>query len=392
MPILRVFWGLCLLLLCADAAMAAPTVSGVRVGATPDRTRFVIEMSEEADYRVMTLANPYRMVIDFEHLQWKVDDRTIHPEGLIENIRYGRFTATTSRVVLDLKGPAEAAKIFTLPPQSGYPTRFVVDLKPTTQKAFLAGINQPDRDPSFRLRTAQPAITAPPKVHGKHIVVVDAGHGGIDPGTLGSSGPDEKHVTLAVARELARQLEATGRYTAVLTRDTDIFLPLRTRVEVARQANADLFISLHCDSISNSKVRGSTVYTLSETSSDKEAAALAAKENRSDIIAGVNLDGESDDVSSILIDLAQRETMNYSAEFAEMLVPSLGKSVIMRTNSHRFAGFVVLKAPDVPSVLIEMGFLSNPSDARFMYSREGQSQIAAGIVRATDQFFGRFEG
>jgi len=383
---------MCVLLVWGSAAAAAPSVTGVRVGATPERTRFVIEMTEKADYQVMTLANPYRMVIDFEHLQWSVDDRTIKPGGLIENIRYGRFTADTSRVVLDLSGPAEAAQIFTLPPQGNYPTRFVVDLKPTSKKTFLAGINRPDRDPSFRLRTTQPAITPPPRVHGKRIIVVDAGHGGIDPGTLGSTGPDEKMVTLAVAKELKRQFEATGRYTVVLTRDTDIFLPLRTRVEVARQAKADLFISLHCDSISNSKVRGSTVYTLSETSSDKEAAALARKENRSDIIAGVNLDGESDDVSSILIDLAQRETMNYSAEFAELLVPSLGKSLIMRTNSHRFAGFVVLKAPDVPSVLIEMGFLSNPSDARFMYSREGQAQIAAGVVRATDQFFSRIQG
>jgi N-acetylmuramoyl-L-alanine amidase len=392
MPILRVFWGLCLLLLWGGAAWAAPTVSAVRVGATAERTRFVIEMTEKADYQVMTLANPYRMVIDFEHLQWAVKDRNIEPGGLIGNIRYGRFTANTSRVVLDLTGPADVAQVFILPPQGSYPTRFVVDLKPTTKTRFMAGINQPDRDPSFRLRTAPPAMTAPPRVKGKRIVVVDAGHGGIDPGTLGSSGPDEKHVTLAVAKELARQLEATGRYTVVLTRDKDIFLPLRGRIDVARHANADLFISLHCDSISNSKVRGSTVYTLSETSSDKEAAALAAKENRSDIIAGVNLDGESDDVSSILIDLAQRETMNYSAEFAELLVPSLGKSVIMRTNSHRFAGFVVLKAPDVPSVLIEMGFLSNPKDARFMYSRDGQSNIAAGIVRATDKFFARLEG
>jgi N-acetylmuramoyl-L-alanine amidase len=392
MPILRVFWGLCLLLLWGGAAWGAPTVSAVRVGATAERTRFVIEMTEKADYQVMTLANPYRLVIDFEHLQWAVKDPNIAPGGLVASVRYGRFTADTSRVVLDLAGPADVSQIFILPPQGSYPTRFVVDLKPTSKRSFLAGINQPDRDPSFRLRTAQPATPAPARVGGKRIVVVDAGHGGIDPGTLGSTGPDEKHVTLAVARELARQLEATGRYTVVLTRDTDIFLPLRTRVDVARHANADLFISLHCDSISNSKVRGSTVYTLSETSSDKEAAALAAKENRSDVIAGVNLDGESDDVSSILIDLAQRETMNYSAEFAELLVPSLGKSLIMRTNSHRFAGFVVLKAPDVPSVLIEMGFLSNPKDAHFMYSKDGQANIAAGIVRATDKFFARLEG
>ena len=391
MTFLRPFLGLCLLLAWAGAAAAAPSVTSVRVGVTAERTRLVLETTAPIEYQVMTLANPYRMVIDFSHLDWDVSNRSVRPAGLIKDIRYGRFTATTSRVVLDLSGPSEAAHVFTIPAQGNTPFRFVIDLKATSRSSFMAGINKPDRPASARLRTETPVTAPPRKTSGKHVVVVDAGHGGIDPGTLGSTGPDEKMVTLAVAKELRRQLEATGRYTVVMTRDSDVYLPLERRVEVARRANADLFISLHCDSISNARVRGSTVYTLSETASDKEAAALAAKENRADIIAGVNLDGESDDVSNILIDLAQRETMNYSAEFAEMLVPSLGKALIMRTNSHRFAGFVVLKAPDVPSVLIEMGFLSNQQDARTMYSKSGQQQIAAGILRATDQYFARYQ-
>ena len=172
-----------------------------------------------------------------------------------------------------------------------------------------------------------------------------------------------------------------------MTRDTDIYIPHRQRFEYARKAGADLFISIHADSIKNSKVRGATVYTLSETSSDKEAAALARKENKSDLIAGIDLRGESTDVANILVDLAMRETMNYSARFAGYLVPELGKEVMLRENSHRFAGFLVLKAPDVPSVLLEIGYISNREDAKQMTSRQGRERIARAISDAVENYF-----
>lgn len=391
MRLLRVIGVLFGLFLAAAPAAEAADVTGIRVGDNSDRTRFVIEMSAEAEYSIITLANPYRMVIDFSLLDWKIPERTLDGSGLIADIRYGRFSRDTSRVVLDLTGPAEAAKVFVLPPQGNFPYRFVVDLKKTSRSSFMASINKPSNPGSFETRSTVSVAKLVPERGGKKVIVVDAGHGGIDPGTLGVVGPDEKYVTLQVARQIKRRMEATGRYSVVLTRDSDILLPLRERFEVARRLKADLFISVHADSIKNRRVRGATVYTLSETASDKEAAALAAKENRADIIAGVNLDGESDDVRSILIDLAQRETMNYSAEFAQFLVPEIGRHMTLRTNSHRFAGFAVLKAPDVPSVLVEMGFLSNAQDARFMYSKDGQRRIAQAIVRAADAYFSRFE-
>jgi len=375
----------------SGSAGAAPDVTAVRIGDSAERTRFVIEMSEAADYRVMTLANPYRLVIDFPLLNWNVAAARIEGEGLIKDVRYGRFTADTSRVVLDLTGPAKVGRLFTLPPQSNYPHRFVVDLQETSRAQFMARVNEALDASTLQAQTSERSISVPQRSSSKRVVVVDAGHGGIDPGALGRYGPDEKHVTLEVARTVRRRLEATGRYSVVMTRDKDVFLPLAKRVEIARRAEADLFISLHCDVVDNRRVRGATVYTLSETASDKEAAALARKENRSDVIAGVNLGGESDDVRSILIDLAQRETMNYSAEFAEVLAPELGDTMVLRTNTHRFAGFRVLTAPDVPSVLVEMGFLSNRRDAQFMSSREGRRQIAGAILEAVDGFFSQFE-
>ncbi len=219
------------------------------------------------------------------------------------------------------------------------------------------------------------------------VVVIDPGHGGIDPGTTGVTGRLEKRITLAVAKEVARQLGATGRYHVVLTRERDEFIRLRDRVARARAAGGELFISLHADSIENGAIRGASVYTLSQTSSDAQAAALAAKENRADLIAGLDLDGESDEVATILIDLAQRETMNLSAGFANLLVPQIREVGRILRDGHRFAGFAVLKAPDVPSVLVEMGYLSNRRDERQLASPAFQVKIAGAIVRGTDRYF-----
>lgn len=222
-------------------------------------------------------------------------------------------------------------------------------------------------------------------------VIIDPGHGGVDPGTIGRSGIYEKHVTLAMARELAKQLKATGRFNVVMTRNRDVFIPLRKRVKIAREAGANLFISLHADAVKNPQISGPSVYTLSERASDKEAAALAEKENKSDLIAGMDLSDESQEVANILIDLAQRESMNQSARFATQLVSDLKRRTKLLRNTHRFAGFAVLKAPDIPSVLIEMGFLSNRSDERRLQTVKYRKKFSSGIVAAISSYFSNVE-
>ena len=379
--------------LCAGpwGALAEPVVSGVRTGQHATMTRFVLDISEEVDYRIFTLPNPYRVVIDLPAIDWRVAPGPPRPVGLIRNQRYGRFTASVSRVVLDLAAPVEIHRVFQLPPQGDLPYRFVVDLRAVDEQTFLK-----------RARLTAPPMAAPTatvpepgsrrRQDGKLVVVIDPGHGGVDPGTIGASGTFEKRVTLAVARELKAALTASGRYHAVLTRERDVFVRLRDRLDKARGAGAVLFISLHADSIKNRRLRGASVYTLSEQASDKEAADLAARENKADIIAGVDFNGQSDEVTSILIDLAQRETMNQSARFANMLLPEIAKAGKLLRKSHRFAGFAVLKAPDVPSVLVEMGYLSNPDDERFLTSAGRRKPLVSAIVRAIDSYFAVREG
>lgn len=234
-----------------------------------------------------------------------------------------------------------------------------------------------------------------PKVEGssdasRPLVVIDPGHGGHDPGATNvQTGEREKDVTLAIARAIRDQLVKSGRVRVALTRDDDRFLVLQERYGIARQLNADLFISIHADSADNAEAEGATVYTLSETASDREAARLAARENRADILNGVNLGGQSGDVSSILIDLTQRESMNVSANFARLLHREAASYMSFRTIYHRFASLMVLKAPDTPSVLFETGYLSNEKDAAFLSSREGRAAIARGVARAVEVHFAR---
>ena len=224
---------------------------------------------------------------------------------------------------------------------------------------------------------------------GRPLIAIDPGHGGVDPGARGRSGSWEKTLTLEQAKELRRQLLQTKRYRVIMTRDNDVFVRLRERIAIAQRAGAALFLSLHADSLANRKVRGGAVYTLSEKASDKEAAALARKENKADIIAGIDLNDQSKTVAKILIDLRQRLTKNDSVILAKGLVKELRGSMRLLRNNHRFAGFAVLKAPDIPSVLIEMGYLSNRQDERLLRNPRHQGKIAASIVRSINGFFAR---
>ncbi|MBU2091250.1 MAG: N-acetylmuramoyl-L-alanine amidase, partial [Alphaproteobacteria bacterium] len=222
---------------------------------------------------------------------------------------------------------------------------------------------------------------------GKRVVIIDPGHGGVDPGAIGVSGVYEKDLTLAMAKQLQDVLRRTGKYHVVLTRDRDIFLRLRERIAIARREGAELFLSLHADAIKNKDLRGLSVYSLSETASDSEAEALAQKENKADLIAGIDLSTESAEVTNILINLAQRETMNDSARFASMLLKELDPVTPLLRSSHRFAGFAVLKAPDVPSVLVEMGFLSNRTDEANLRNRAYRDKMSQAIAKGINAFF-----
>lgn len=232
-----------------------------------------------------------------------------------------------------------------------------------------------------------------PRVQGddrRPLVVIDAGHGGVDPGAINPvTGLREKDVTLRIAREIRDALLASGRVRVALTRDADKFLVLRERYGVARRLKADLFISVHCDSTGNENATGASVYTLSEVASDKEAARLAARENKADVIGGINLGEAGADVSSILIDLTQRETMNHSAGFARLLGREAEGLVPLKPSFHRMASLMVLKAPDMPSVLFETGYISNPQDAAFLASDEGRGRIAESVKRAVEVHFAR---
>ena len=364
----------------------AATVSDVRLGENAGKTRFVLDVDQEISYTYFLLADPYRIVIDLEEVTWGLDGPGQGAgKGIIRDYRFGLFQPGKSRIVLDLKDPADVEKIFFLPPQSGYPHRLVIDLTPVRRDVFLTAITtKGSPTPSYVPSTSATKIMPKPS---QRTIVIDAGHGGVDPGTIGSKGQQEKNIVLATAKAIKEKLESTGNFRVLLTRDTDVYIPHRQRFEYARDAGADLFITIHADAHANKKIRGATVYTLSEKASDDETAALARRENKSDLIAGIDLGGESSDVANILVDLAMRETMNYSARFAGYLVPELRKEVLLRKNSHRFAGFLMLKAPDVPSVLLEIGYLSNAEDAKRMTSKKGREKIATAVANAIEQYF-----
>lgn len=392
----------------AGALMAAPaaaltTARDVRLGNHGEFMRVVLDVSDEVDFSLFTLADPYRIVVDLPEIEWQFRQQGIFGGGdLIQTLRYGLFQPGNSRIVLDLTRPAAVRQAFVLPPGEGSGWRLVIDLGPTTHDAFVRAAGPANRIGGLKWR-AQPTEQAPQQAierpeepsdiiaERKPVIVLDPGHGGVDPGATGVSGVYEKNITLAAAREFKAALEATDRYTVHLTRDRDIFLQLRERIAIARKLGADLFISIHADAIANPSVKGLSVYTLSEKASDGEAAALAEAENKADIIAGIDLSHESAEVQNILIDLAQRETMNLSSRVAEGMIANLRREVTLLRRSHRFAGFAVLKAPDVPSVLMEMGYLSNPEEERLLRTTAYRAKLAEALVRAVDGYFSKVQ-
>jgi N-acetylmuramoyl-L-alanine amidase len=375
-------------------AQVLPVVLDARIGEHPDRTRFVVEVSDPVQLRIFSLAGPDRIVIDMPEVLWRLDVPA-HPSGrgLVKSYRYGLFRTGNSRFVIDLNGPASVGEPLILPPSGGHGYRLVIDLFPEDEAKFAKSVGWPAelaaRDsaqsavPQGTVQLARPSSIG----SARKIVVVDAGHGGIDSGTTGVDGSMEKDLVLDEALRLRNVLAKRG-YVVHLTRESDVYIPLRERVNIARGFGADLFISLHADSNPDASVSGASVYTLSESGSDKEAAALARKENQSDVIAGVDLSGESSPVASILIGLAQRDTMNRSGRFAEAAVQELSRTTdILPREPHRAAAFVVLKAPDVPAVLIELGYLSNARDCSQVRTGGWRDGVASAIADAVDRNF-----
>jgi N-acetylmuramoyl-L-alanine amidase len=361
-------------------------VTGARIGDQGGGvTRVVLDLSAPAPFEVHLVADPYRAVIDLPEVEWRMS-HGLPARGLVTGLRFGQVKQGSSRAVIDLAGPAAVAKSFPLPPHGEAGHRIVIDLKPSTREAFLAAARA--GDPMAAARSPQVAAPpAPPRRPPKRVVAIDAGHGGVDPGAVGAEGTFEKEVTLAQAGVLRRSLIATGRYEVVLIRDDDSFVALRERIRRAHAGGAEVFISLHADTLNDRTVRGGTVYTLSENASDAEAAALAARENRADALAGVDLKDHSPQVAQILIELTQRVTMNASAVLARELVHELSSVISLMHNTHRFAGFAVLKSPEIPSVLVEMGYLSNRQDERQLKDPQFRARLAAALVKGLDRYF-----
>jgi N-acetylmuramoyl-L-alanine amidase len=391
----------------AQAQTSSPlTAKSLRLGAIKEHTRVVVEFTGEVDYKLFTLSSPYRAVIDLPETKWDIPDK-VQDKGLVSGVRFGSFKPGQGRIVVDLRGPVNVHKHFILPPSVAIENyRLVVDFEPATIATFrqlkpsvsetqTATIAVPNvRSLSTVAPSPTPQYSAPsgeftPKPRPRKtrkIVVIDPGHGGVDPGAMGARSR-EKDIVLAFSKELVRQLKATRRYDVYLTRSTDVYIPLRQRVQIARNRKADLFISIHADAIKKKNIRGLSVYTLSEKASDREAAALARKENQSDIIAGVDFGDQLPEVANILIDLAQRDTKNASVKFAESLISSARGKTMLLDRTHRFAGFRVLKAPDVPSVLVELGFITNRTDEKQLTSNKWRRRVATGMVDAIDNYF-----
>jgi N-acetylmuramoyl-L-alanine amidase len=374
-------------------ATAQPVATNTRLGEHAEHTRFVLDLSETVDYRVFTLNKPYRIVLELPEIDWRLPAKAgTRGAGLVKTYRYGIFGHKRSRVVLDLAGPARIGTHFVMPPEDGRPARLVLDLVPATEDEFNEGAGWPT---AAAAAPSEPAADAPSESKpinnrdGRFVIVLDAGHGGVDPGASSASGTHEKDIVLEMTKAVRAELQKRARYEVVVTRDDDTFLTLKDRVRAARAAKADLFISIHADSMDSDVTRGASIYTLSEKASDKEAEELAKSENAADVISGVDLSGENDEVTNILIDLAQRETKNRSVTFAQMTLPQLASHTALLPEPHRFAGFRVLKAPDVPSVLIELGFLSNSTEVERLTSAKWRKGMARALGRAVDAYYER---
>lgn len=383
----------------ADARTAV--ASAAQLTGDKSKTTFNLVLSKGVKAEIVTLANPYRVIIDMPDVVFQLPagaGRTA--VGLSQAFRYGLFAEGKARIVIDTEGPVAIARADMKSVGEGTALKMSIEIVPMDATAFGGGTGAARAAAAAALaRQQKPAINeegeAPPKSRTKPLVMIDPGHGGIDPGAIGGTNLYEKTVVLAVAKQLRASLAASGRYQVVMTRQTDVFVSLDQRLKLSREHMPDLFISLHADSIDaknlTQAIRGASVYTLSERASDSLARLMAEKENASDLIAGLeSAEGDGhDEVRSILIDLLKRETANFSADFSRTLVSRLGKAVPLSREPMRAAAFKVLKQTGSPSVLIELGYMSNDEDEKLMKSDQWQRQVSASIGQAVDHYFSR---
>lgn len=383
---------LLVLLAClAPAAHAEGVVAhGFKMAGDDTRVRLVMQFDREPDANWFLLRAPHRLVIDIAGARFALDAEAAAARGLVTDVRYGGVSDDRGRLILSLNGPfaVEAFDILENTSSAGY--RMVADLVATSAAAFEAALaDQVTTTGSTRSTPKGDRVVKGNETADRRFtIVIDPGHGGIDSGARGVSGAVEKDVTLTFAKELKEALENLDIYRVRMTRDDDSFLRLDERVRVARQHGANLFISVHADTIRYKGVRGATVYTVSDQASDAEAAALAARENLSDELAGLSIEDENHEVSDILMDLIRRETQSFSVRFARTLVGSLSNEVELIKNPHRYAGFRVLRAPDVPSVLLELGYLSNKDDEKQLLDPEWRAKAIASVMAAIRSFAG----
>ncbi len=367
-----------------------PVATDARIGGDDARTRFIVDLTKGVELAAFTLADPYRVVVDLPQVTFQLPPHAGETgRGLVKAFRFGLVMQGGSRIVIDAAGPVRIDKAFVVEAVDSQPARLVLDLVPIDRDTFLR---------TLALEAKSRRSEAPPRADHDHapgagdarpLIVVDPGHGGLDTGTHAASGETEKAIVLEFSLQLRDKLEKSGKYRVLMTRSDDRFVPLAERVRLARSAQAALLISIHADALArrDSEARGATIYTLSETASDAEAARLAEAENRADVIAGVDLSAEPDDVADILIDLAQRETKSFSVHFARTLANELKPAARLHKHPLKSAGFRVLKAPDVPSVLVELGYVTNHDDLKLLTSDTWRGRATDAIAQAVHTFF-----
>lgn len=392
------------------AAPSCPIAMDARLAGDDKQTRFVLDLDKSIPFRAFTLADPYRVVVDLPQVNFQLaagigsDGR-----GLVKAFRYGLVMPGGSRIVFDLTGPAKISNSYVLGPDNGQPARLVLELSQVDRATFdqlLQSASQPQLRPAIAdaVSTASSAATTQnaatqnndakpaetPPADRRPVIVIDPGHGGIDNGTQ-ANGQSEKSLVLAFGLALRDRIEKSGKYRVVMTRSDDTFIPLDERVKIARDQSAALFVSIHANSLPRKEgdAQGATIYTLSDKASDAEAARLAETENKADAIGGVNLKEEPTEVADILIDLAQRETRTFSNRFAHLLASDMKSTTRMYKHPLKSAGFRVLKAPDVPSVLVELGYVSNKGDLDHLISENWRSRNVEAMTQAIDEFLAK---
>jgi len=368
-----------------------------RLGGDEKKTRLVVDLSKRVEISAFALADPYRIIVDLPDVTFDLPAAAGKlGRGLVSAYRYGSIGPGKARIVLDTRGPVAIERSFVLAEFDDQPARLVIDLVASDRASVQEEAASPK---SVAMVTPPPAPAIAPRAveqkiplvnEGRPVIVIDPGHGGGDSGAHSANGDEEKAVVLAVAHRLREKLERLGRYRVVMTRTDDGFVSLADRVKIARDNQAALFVSIHADFLSKREgdARGATIYTVSDRASDAEAARLAEKENKADLIAGMDLSKQSDDIVSILYDLTHRETRNFSSLFQRTLVAQMKSGgILTHQDSMRSAGFVVLKAPDIPSVLVELGYLSNAEDTKNLMSDGWRDKVADNMVTAVQTFF-----